>query len=105
MKLLFDVHNVIKIPGKTFEDLSLKEVAHMIEADSSISPDGNEYFSSCALDEFLHNTKIEREDLRELQNEILKNIYIYIVGTRDKKVNTDYLISLVMRLRNGAMET
>jgi len=42
------MHDVIKIPGKTFEDLSFEEVALMIEADSSLSPNGNDYFASCA---------------------------------------------------------
>jgi hypothetical protein len=35
---------MIKIPGKTFDDLSLGDVGVMIETDSSISPRGNEYF-------------------------------------------------------------
>ena len=100
MKFLFRMHDVIKIPGKTFEDLSLKEVALMIEADSLISPDGNKYFASCALDEFLHNTKLERKDLKELQEEILRHIYLNIEDSQEKKVDTDYLMSLVSKLRN-----
>lgn len=99
MKFLFNMHDVIKIPGKTFEDLSVKELALMIEADSSISPEGNEYFASCALDEFLHNTKLERKDLRKLQEEILRYIYIDIEGSREKKINTEYLILLASKLR------
>jgi len=99
MKFMFHMHDVIKIPGKTFEDLSLEEVALMIEADSSISPNGNNYFASCALDEFLHNTKLKRKDLRKLQEEILKHIYIELPGLDRKKINTDYLMAMVSRLR------
>ncbi|UJP06214.1 MAG: hypothetical protein LZF61_04355 [Nitrosomonas sp.] len=99
MKFLSGMHDVIKIPGKTFEDLSLEEVALMIEADSSISPEGNEYFASCALDEFLHNTKLERKDLRKLQGEILEHIYIDIKGSQKKKINTEYLMILASKLR------
>ena len=47
---------IIKIENKTFEDLTLAEIALMIDADTSISPHGNDYFSSSALDIFLHNT-------------------------------------------------
>jgi hypothetical protein len=100
MKFLFNVHDVIKIPGKNFEELSINEVALMIEADSSISPDGNEYFASCALDEFLHNTKLKREDLREVQSDILKHIYIEGDSSRTKKVNTEYLKLLASKLKS-----
>ncbi len=99
MKFMFHMHDVIKIPGKKFEDLTLEEVALMIEADSSISPNGNVYFASCALDEFLHNTKLKRKDLRKLQEEILKHIYIELPGLDEKKINTDYLMAMVSRLR------
>lgn len=99
MKFLFQSHKVIKIPGKSFEDLTLGEVTLMIDADSSLSPNGNEYFSSCALDEFLHNTELERSDLRELQAEILENIYIDVDGSRNKKINTSYLKKLSSSLQ------
>lgn len=101
MKFMFQTHDVIKIPGKTFEDLSLEEVALMIEADSSLSPNGNDYFASCALDEFLHNTKLKRKDLRKLQEEILKHIYVELPGLVEKKTNTDYLMAIVSRLREA----
>ncbi|MEE9357304.1 hypothetical protein [Candidatus Vondammii sp. HM_W22] len=99
MKFLFRLHDVIKIPGKAFEDLSLEEVAWMIEADTSISPDGNEYFAGCALDEFLHNTELKRRDLKELQEVILDNIYIDVEGSREKRINTEYLIALASELK------
>ena len=99
MKWPFRIHKVIKIPGKTFDDLSWQEVALMIEADSSISPEGNEYFSSEALDEFLHNARLERHDLQELRDEILRHIYIDVEGTRRKAINVDYLKSLASSLR------
>ncbi len=100
MRFMFRSHNVIKIPGKSFEELTLEEVALMIEADSSISPNGNEYFSSCALDEFLHNTNLIRNDLLELQRDILNNIYLDVEGSSEKKINTEYLLGLSKRLRN-----
>lgn len=99
MKGLFQSHSVIKIPGKTFEDLTLEEVALMIDADSSISPEGNEYFSGCALDEFLHNVRLKRSDLRGLQEEILKNIYIVLEGSKNKEIDVDYLKQLSSSLK------
>ena len=99
MKLHFESHNVIKIIGKTFEDLTLEEVGLMIDADSSLSSDGNQYFSSCALDEFLHNTELKRGDLRELKEEILRNIYIDIEGSKRKEINTSYLKKLSASLK------
>ncbi|KAF0810945.1 hypothetical protein A167_00432 [Alcanivorax sp. S71-1-4] len=99
MKFLFQSHKVIKIPGKSFEDLTLREVALMIDTDSSLSPNGNEHFSSCALDEFLHNTELERSDLRQLQEEILKNIYIDVDGSKNEKINTSYLKKLSSSLK------
>ncbi len=102
MKWLFRIHKVIKIPGKTFDDLSWDEVALMIEADSSLSPEGNAYFSSEALDEFLHNARLKRHDLRDLRDKILRNLYIDIKGTKTKEINTDYLKSLAERLRQNA---
>lgn len=98
---IFAMYKIIKIPGKTFDDLTLQEVALMIEADSSISPEGNDFFASCALDEFLHNTNLNRKDLKGIQKEILRHIYIDIEGVKEKKINVEYLISLVSRLRNG----
>lgn len=71
----------------------------MIEADSSISPEGNEHFASCALDEFLYSAKLDKKELQSLREEILKNIYIDIDGFKEKKINVDYLISLAEMLK------
>lgn len=92
---------IIKIPGKSFCDLSLEEVASMIDADSSLRPHGNDLFDSCALDEFLHCADLEdREDLISLRAEILENIYIEIPGAKHKETNTDYLRQVAERLRS-----
>lgn len=84
---------IIKIPGKrSFTDLSLKEVALMILADSSLSKEGNSSFASCALDEFLHFSNLDgRPDLQNIQTTILKNIYIDVAGTKTKEINTEFL--------------
>lgn len=74
MSGLFVPRSVIKIQGKGFNDLSLDEIASMVEADSSISPLGSDLFDSSALDTFLHNAKIEREDLKRVREDILRNI-------------------------------
>lgn len=99
MKFLFRKHDVIKIPGKSFEDLSMEEVGWMIEADSSLSPNGNEFFSSCALDEFLHNIEPKRADLKNIQQKILNNIYINIEGSKDKRINTEFLTQFALQLK------
>ncbi len=97
----FKAIKVIKIPGKSFTDLSLEEVSLMIEADSSLSKGGNESFSSCALDEFLHCANLEgREDLKEIRNEILSNIYLDISGNKNKKINTEFLAQYAKLLRD-----
>jgi len=105
MKFVFQSGDIIKIPGKGFEDLSLKEVGLMIGADSSLSPNGNEYFSSSALDVFLHNTVLKRSDLKALQKEILDNIYLDIPGEKNKKINTEYLRQLSIDLIEGDQKT
>lgn len=94
------IHKIIKIPNKSFDDLTLKEVALMIEADSSISPNGNQYFASCALDEFLHNASLERDDLKDMRERILQNIYIEVPGSKNKKINTRFLKELSEKLKN-----
>lgn len=100
MKFIFRSGDIIKIPGKTsFEDLSLKEVGLMIDADSSLSPDGNEFFSSSALDEFLHNSILERSDLKAIREKILNNIYLDIEGSKRKKINIKYLRWLARELK------
>ncbi len=99
MKFFSKSGDIIKIPGKiSFDDLSLKEISLMIEADSSISPDGNDFFSSNALDEFLHNTSLSRSDLKAIQQDILANIYISIEGSKNKKINIKYLLDLSKKL-------
>ncbi|MCF6325336.1 MAG: hypothetical protein L3J89_13625 [Gammaproteobacteria bacterium] len=90
---------IIKIQGKNFEDLSLSEIGLMIDADSSLSPNGNEFFSSCALDVFLHNTVLECPDLKTLQKGILDNIYLNVQGEKSKRINTEYLRQLSIDLR------
>jgi len=96
---------IIKISGKSFNDLDHEEIASMIEADSSLSPEGNEYFSSCALDEFLHNADLRRPDLIELRDEILKNIYIDVEGSRAKEINTEYLKKVAADLGSQSTES
>lgn len=92
---------IIKIPGKeSFTDLSLKEVALMIEADSSLSKEGNTSFASCALDEFLHFSNLDgRPDLQEIQSDILRNIYIDIEGSKTKKINAEFLKKYAQELQ------
>ena len=92
--------SIIKILGKKFSDLSLVEVASMIEADSALNPEGNEFFSASALDEFLYCADLRgRVDLESIRTEILGNIYIDIPGAKHKKINTEFLIKLAERLR------
>ena len=92
---------IIKIPGKSFKDLSLTEVVLMIEADSSLAKDGNAYFANCALDEFLHCSNLEgRMDLQQIRDDVLSNIYLDIPGSKSKKVNTKYLTQYAKMLRS-----
>ena len=71
---------IIKIPNKeSFEDLALYEFGLMIEADSSLSKDGNSSFASCAPDEFLHSRNFsDSPELQRIQSCILENIYLDI---------------------------
>ena len=91
--------NIIKIDGKKFNDLSLGEVGLMIDADSSFCEDGNEFFASCALDEFLYGANLKRADLIEIRERILNNIYIDISGSSQKKINANYLRWLSAELK------
>ena len=100
MKFKIFGHDIIKIPGKQFDDLTLREVAKMIEADSAISPEGNDYFSGDALDVFLHNAEITRPDLIHLRDKILENIYIDVDGSKVKEINTEYLTKLAADLES-----
>ncbi len=82
---------IIKIKGKSFEDLTAAEVAKMIMADSAISPNGSELFSSAALDEFLHYDVAYRPELEKIRNDILDEIYIEIPGKKEKEINVEFL--------------
>ena len=84
---------IIKIPGKSsFRDLTVAEVAKMIEADSSLQSGGSEYFDSCALDEFLHCGSLSgRPDLQEIRDHIARNIYIDVPGREAKEINVEFL--------------
>lgn len=90
---------IIRIPGKTFNDLSLAEVASMIEADSSMSPEGNEQFDSSALDVFLHNANLSRCDLLTVREELLAMIYVSIPGSDCREVDVEFLRHYSARLR------
>ena len=92
---------IIRIPNKIFTDLTTNEVALMIEADSVLTDDGNEFFASCALDEFLHGAILDnRPDLQKIRKEILDNIYLDIPGNKNKQINTEYLIEYARKLRD-----
>lgn len=96
----FTLKEAIRIPNKTFTDLSIFEIALMIEADSSLTENGNEYFAACALDEFLNNASLDgRSDLQQIKNDILKNIYVDVPGRQAKEINTEFLIKYAQRLR------
>lgn len=95
------MQKIIRIPGKSFDDLDAEEVALMIEADSSLSPNGNTCFSSRALDEFVHFADLRRSDLQRLRDLIRENLYLDLPGRKEKKINTDFLISLAERVRSG----
>lgn len=97
MKKLFKVREAIKTPGKSFDDLSLAEVASMIEADSALSPGGNAEFDSAALDIFLHNIELRREDLQKIRACILERIYTSDNGT----VDVSFLREFAQSLRDG----
>ena len=72
----------------------------MIEADSSLTEDGNEFFAGCALDEFLHFSNLkENEELQKIQTEILEQIYLDIPGEKNKKINTEFLRQYAEGLR------
>ena len=91
----------IRDPDKTYTDLTTNEVALMIEADSALTNDGNELFANCALDEFLHNAILDsRPDLQQIRTEILDNIYLDIPGSKNKQINTEYLIQYAKKLRD-----
>ena len=99
--LVLMLERIIRIPKKSFGDLTWEEVALMIEADSSVSPSGNKYFSSCALDEFLTINYLERKDLQYLQKYISDNIYKDENNSRTKKVNSSFLKALAKDIKEG----
>lgn len=89
---------IIRIPGKTFDELSHVEVAQMIMADSAITPEGNDYFSGCALDEFLHNAELTRPDLKGIRSDILDSIYIDVDDSNGKRIDVEFLKAYAARL-------
>ena len=99
--MFFKSKKIIKIPGKSwFDKLTIEEVALMIEADSSLLPEGSDLFDSCALDEFLHcGTLKGREDLEKIREHILENIYLDNPNSSWKKINTDFLKQYAIELR------
>lgn len=100
MKFILKSYKLIKIPGKnSFEELTIPEVGLMIEADSSLSKNGNEYFSSRALDEFLHGIDLKRSDLIEVRERILREIYIDNPPSKIKKINTEFLKKISRELQ------
>lgn len=96
---------IIKIPGKSFNDLSLLDVVRLIEADSSLSPGGNEFFSSSALDEFLYCSELTKEPLIQIREDILKNIYIEVPGRKEKEINTAFLKQYAEELKGKAEDS
>jgi len=95
---------IIRIPNKSFDDINGEEAALLIEADSSLAPNGNESFASCALDEFLYNAELHRADLLALRQLILGGIYVKLPGTTRQVVNVDFLRSIAERIRRGEIE-
>ena len=81
------IEKIIKIRGKTsFEQLTLSEISEMIRADSAISRDGNDNFSSSALDIFLNNgNKYKSSELEMIRAEILDRIYMEGCSLKEKK--------------------
>lgn len=97
------LHRIIRERGKRFVDLTLDEVALMIEADSALCPDGNEMFSGCALDEFLITQEFEgRADLDQIRDEINAEIYVDIPGEKRKAINVEFLKRYASSLRRRA---
>lgn len=70
----------------------------MIQADSSLSPEGNEYFAACALDEFLHCAVLEKPFLKKIRDEILAEIYIENCESNYKEINTEFLMAYSQEL-------
>ncbi|MFP1683197.1 hypothetical protein ACLD0W_11850 [Alloalcanivorax sp. C16-1] len=62
---------IIKIPGKSFDDLSPYEIGLMIDA---FVYDEDKYFDPMALGEFL-NYKINNDKVRIIRDEIKSGIY------------------------------
>jgi hypothetical protein len=93
---------LIKIPGKaSFRDLTVSEVALMIEADSSLQRERSEHFDSCALDEFIHCSNLSgRPDLEEIRDHIAQNIYIDVPGSTTKEINVEFLVRYAGNLRS-----
>lgn len=104
MPRFFNFGNIIKIKNKKeFDDLTIYEIALMIDADSSLSPEGNDFFSSNALDEFIHNSSLKRDDLNFIKKCLSENIYLDIDGKNYKKINVDFLKRFSKELKSKSI--
>ena len=88
---MLGIERIIKIKGKSFEDLSRSEIAEMIMADSAISPEGSERFSASALDDFLYYSIDYPPELEKIRSEILAEIYINVPGQKAKEIDVEFL--------------
>lgn len=94
---LISASRFIKIPNvRNCDELSLDQVASMIDA--SLTPDGNEQFTSRALDEFL-SIKLRNNELIKVQQAILNNIYSEVEGQSFKDIDVNFLIEFAQKLR------
>jgi hypothetical protein len=93
------LRELIKISGRSFNDLDLTEVASMIEADSALAPFGNAQFDAAALDVFLHNATLTRDDLVRIRAELLQGIYLDVPDAKSKEIDVDFLREYAARLR------
>lgn len=92
---------IIRIRKRAFDDLNRGEVVRMLEADSALSPDGNESFSGCALDEFLYSTTVHRADLLSLRDYLLSGIYRAESPETAREVDTEFLRRVIEEVKRG----
>lgn len=89
---------IIKIPGKSFDELSWGEVASMIDA----CLDGeNEAFDAIALNEFIH-WRLRSPPMQTLQREISDNWLLESPHGDTPRLNEPYLRALSAKLRADA---
>ena len=100
----FRLRELIKGPKKSFDELDVDEVAAMIEADSTIAPEGNAQFDAAALDTFLHNATLTRPDLIRIRTELLQGIYLDVQGAHWKRIDVDFLRAYAARLRRSGTD-